>query len=88
MCTQGIEWNLLYVPQMTKPWTFQELATKVHKIEVIMVTIVATLSVLLSERRMKMNSRGTLSYLGTQQRGDVHLQDWASLDYGKAQIGR
>ena len=30
MCTQGMEWNVLYVLQMSKPRTFQELATKVH----------------------------------------------------------
>jgi len=33
ICAQGMEWDLLYVLQMSKPRTFQELATKVHDIE-------------------------------------------------------
>ena len=34
ICTQGIEWDFLYVMQMSKPQTFQELATKAHDMEV------------------------------------------------------
>jgi len=30
MCAQGMEWGLLYVLQMSKLRTFQELATKAH----------------------------------------------------------
>jgi len=36
MCIQGIKWDLLYILQMSKPWTFQELATKAHNTEVTM----------------------------------------------------
>jgi len=34
MCTQGMAWDLLYVLEMSKPQTFQELATKTHDMEV------------------------------------------------------
>jgi len=38
MCTQGMVWDLLYVLRMSKPWTFQELVTKAHDMEVIIAT--------------------------------------------------
>jgi len=34
MCTQGMVCDLLYVLQMSKPWTFQELAAKARDMEV------------------------------------------------------
>jgi len=38
MCTQGMVWDLLYVLQMSKPQTFQELATKAYDVEVIIAS--------------------------------------------------
>jgi len=38
MCTQGMAWNLLYVLYMSKPRTFQELATKAHDMEATIVS--------------------------------------------------
>jgi len=37
MCAQGMEWELLYVLRMSKPRIFQELATKVHDMEMMIV---------------------------------------------------
>jgi len=37
MCTQGMEWDLLYVLYMSKPRTFQELATKAHNMKMTIV---------------------------------------------------
>ena len=34
MCTHGMAWDLLYVPQMSKHQTVQELATEAHDMEV------------------------------------------------------
>ena len=36
MCAQGMEWDLLYFPHMSKPRTFQELATKAHDMDMTM----------------------------------------------------
>jgi len=38
MCTQGMAWDLFYVLQMSKPRTFQGLATKAHDMEVIIAS--------------------------------------------------
>ena len=38
MCAQGMEWDLLYVLQMSKLRTFQELATKAHHMEMTRAT--------------------------------------------------
>ena len=35
MYAQSMEWVLLYVLQMSKPMTFQELATKAHDMEMM-----------------------------------------------------
>ena len=38
MCTQGMHWDLLYVLQMSKSRTFQELVTKAHDMEVMIAS--------------------------------------------------
>ena len=56
MCAQGTEWDLLYVLQMSKPRTFQELATKAHDMEMT-----------IANRRSKLSS----SYEFKKDKGEI-----------------
>jgi len=39
ICTQSMEWHLLYVLQISKPRTFQELATDAHDMEMTITRV-------------------------------------------------
>ena len=68
MCTQGIAGDLPYVLYMSKPQTFQELATKAHDMEVTIDNVTIALYVLLIRKRTGLNSRWKLSSLQAQLR--------------------
>jgi len=53
MCAQGMEWDLLYVLQMSKPRTFQELATKAYDMEMTFASHYSKSSSLLDSRKDK-----------------------------------
>jgi len=39
ICTQGMNWDSLYILQISKPRTFEQLATKAHDKEVTIVSL-------------------------------------------------
>jgi len=53
MYAQGMEWNLLYVLQVSKPKTFQELAMKVHDLEMTIISRCSKSSSLSDARKDK-----------------------------------
>jgi len=68
MCTQGMDWDLLYVLQTSKPRTFQELATKEHYME-MMITI----------RRGKVSS----TFEARKDKGDLKKNSKSSMSSSK-----
>jgi len=53
ICAHGMEWDLLYVLRMSKPRTFQELATKAHDIEMTIASCRSKPSSLSDSRKDK-----------------------------------
>jgi len=57
MCIQQMNWDLLYVLQMSKPRTFQKLATKAHDVEVTVASRHGNSFCSTESKKDKLNSR-------------------------------
>ena len=66
MCTQGMEWNLLYVLQISKPHTFQELTTKVHDIEEMLANSRSNSFGFANSKKDKVEFRRNVNFSTTQ----------------------
>jgi len=81
-------WDLLYVQQMSKPQNFQELATKVHDMEVMIANHCGNSVSLAESKKSKGEFKRNADFSKNSQGGDVQCQGKAHLNYGKAKIGR
>jgi len=89
MCIEGMEWDLFCVLQMSKPQTFQELATMAHNIEEMIANHHGISFNFVESNSDKVEFKRNVKVSQNSTNGArYHLEGLASSDYEKAKTER
>ena len=89
MCILGVAWDLLCVLQMTKPLTFQELATKAHDMEATIANHRDTSFNFAKLKKDKAKFKRNVKFSNNSNKEAMSISKHrASWDYRKAKPGK